>query len=170
MKQGFSNATWGFIVQGTVMVTVRPTIERDDFGRYKSEPMEEFSVKDFKPRLPTIQSRSVYLSEDYERMLCCFLGDEHLPVGWSGDVMATPIAIGTSLRRQKFLLQMATIIKGHWGGWRLVSDPKVISIDFVPTLDEAVVLFESGYAGGEAVYYHIEDHWALVNRKVTWIT
>ncbi len=159
-----------FIVQGAVIVTIRPTLERDKFGEYDSEPLEKFVVKDFNPRLPKIQARSVYLTEGYERMLSCFLGGEHLPIGWSGDVMATPTAIKASLRRQEFLQHMATIIRGHWSGWRIISDPKVISIDFVPTLDEAVVLFESGYAGGEAVYYHNEGRWVLVDRVITWIT
>lgn len=159
-----------FIVQGTITVTIRPTLKRDHFGEYESEPLEKFSVEDFNPRLPRIQPRSVYLTKGYERVLSCFLGDEHLPIGWSGDIMATPTAIGTSLRRQEFLQQMATVLRGHWHGWRLVSDPKVTSIDFVPTLDEAVVMFESVYVGGEAVYYRTDDQWILADRVFTWIT
>lgn len=177
-----NNPEWGvdqyqhvsyLVVQGALRLTVSSIIGMDsgpvEFSVKSSgtKPIVDLTINDFRPRVKGA-TPALYLTERYDYLINNFLGSEQLPMG-SVSIMQTAIAIDESKKRLAFLNNELQIYPGHWGGWRIVTDPTVTRIDLNTSLDKAVLHFSLGYQGGRAIYQYQNGLWALIESDLTWI-
>ena len=155
------------VVQGDLDVSIASKLSTDSFSRNQSSILD-FTINEFRPSIKG-STPTLFLTEDYQKVLNRFLGDESVPLGHDG-IMNPARAKGESEKRQKFLNNKLKIYHGHWGGWRLITDPTVTQIAFNKSLTKAVVHFSLVYEGGHAIYKHKKGKWVLVESKLTWIT
>ena len=158
-----------FIVQTSLRVVVSDRVaETGELYEALDSARYVFELQEFRPLIQG-PVKSLYLTKFYENLMSHFLGSDELPVGHDG-VMSTSKAVGESEKRQEFLNTSLKIYHGHWGGWRLGTDPTVTTIQFNDDFTHAVVHFTLVYQGGEARYKRRGDKWVLIKSELTWIT
>jgi len=171
------NPEWGteqfagvkyYVVQNSIDIAVHRELPKNSYSTDPDNLIFEASLKHFRPQ---IQGDKVplILNDAYKSQLLRFLGGESYPAG-QGNIMAPAMAKGESNKRMKFLNQFLKIYHGHWGGWRLITDPTISRINFNGTFTRAIVYFELVYQGGEATYQFKDGKWFLKESRLTWIT
>ncbi len=163
----FSKVSY-FIVQSEINVVVTNEIIKDPFENNSSITIFDGTMNNFKPQIKG-NIKALFLDGNHSYILKKFLGNEEVPVGQNG-IMSTSKAVGESEKRQGFLNQYLKIYNGHWGGWKLVTDPTVTKINFNKNYDRAVVYFSLVYEGGEAIYEKKNGKWVFIKSQLTWIT
>ena len=132
-------------------------------------PKSHDTLDNFRPRLEFNDVKGVILTDEYERLLNRFLGNNHYKFARKS-IMSPARSKGESEKRQHFLENCIKIWYGHWGGyWQLYSYPKVSMITFDPMFENAVIDFRMVYEGGYAYLKKINGIWNLIEAKRTWI-
>jgi hypothetical protein len=112
--------------------------------------------------------RALFLTPEHERLLKVFLGGEQLPMG-SGNIMNPARPTGGSRQRLALLYPSVRIYAGHFGGWRIPTDPSVSLVHFDSAYQRAAVYFEIVYQGGIAYYERDSaNNWILVSASLIW--
>jgi hypothetical protein len=154
------------VVQNSIYFAV---IAENDFDDYNWRKSGRDSIDNFRPPVHTDKTKVLYLTEEYEKSLNQFLGNESTEVG-SPDIMSPSRAAGTSEQRYEMIGPFIPVLHGHWGGyWHLATHPDVEIILFNQALTKARVIFRVGYQGGEATLIKTGSRWTIENSKATWI-
>ncbi|MBI5733100.1 hypothetical protein HY967_04060 [Candidatus Jorgensenbacteria bacterium] len=157
------------MVQGTIYLTVRKTINRPGGHEYLCLPNLEIILEEFVPNISVPGKKIIFLNSHRDTLLTRFLGSEHHPLG-EGGIMNPAHAGGESAKRLEFLNHYFRSFHGHWGGyWHLVTFPHIF-IDFNEDYTEANVGFRANFAeGGSALYKKTDGVWKLIRSRLTWI-
>ncbi len=156
------------VTQGKLDVFVSDEVLEDPYADIATLSTFSATVTNFKPRVKG-DTPALFLNQRHASILRQFLGEEQAPPGYDG-VMSTAKAVGESRKRQEFLNKHLKIYEGHWGGWRLVTDPTVMRINFNKDYSRAIVHFSLIYQGGEALFERKQGKWTLIKSELTWIT
>ena len=178
----FGSPEWGtnqftdveyLVVQNTIRIAVcrelnwLPSSPRGEGRRCEAD--YEVELQDFRPSIVD-SAKALFLTDPYETMLGAFLGQEQDPFG-TGNLMNPAHPKGQSRVRAELLYPHVRVYAGHWGGWRIVTDPFVSLIEFDESLRRAVVHFEIVYQGGAAYYERDQTgHWTMVRASLLWFS
>ncbi len=157
------------VVQNSLRVSWRENLERENIFRYSNPPLLEIEIHRFRPSLELGNQKALFLTRKYEHILAKeFLGE--IPRESVGtEYLRCPEKPRNEWeRRRVFLEDFVAVIPGHWGGYHLISPPKVTEICFNRKLDTAIVDFRQAWEGGEARYVKTHGRWRLLSSKVTW--
>ncbi len=170
---------WGYDQYANAEYALVPAEIRYEVVRNKSFPAPEIDTMKqlrrrtklvrFCPSLANVVIRPVCLTDRYKKALYSFLGDEHYKTG-ELSIMTPATAKGESTKKLDFLNSVVQIYHGHWGSWRLATDPTIDRIQFNSDFTKAVAYFTLIYEGGEAHYKRTQDGWVLESSALTWIT
>ena len=123
----------------------------------------------FRPQVSFPNKRIVYLTDEYEKILDDFLGDQHVDLG-TENIMQVAYAKDESRQRMEFLMKAAKFFYGHWGGyWQYETYPKASSIIFDREMQRAVVFFRCVYEGGEVYLEKKDGEWTIYSGRLTWM-
>ena len=123
----------------------------------------------FRPQVSFPNKKIVYLTDEYEKILDDFLGDQHVDLG-TENIMQVAYAKDESRQRMEFLMKAAIFFYGHWGGyWQYETYPKASSIIFDREMQRAVVFFRCVYEGGEVYLEKKDGEWTIYSGRLTWM-
>lgn len=130
---------------------------------------EIFELNSFRPWIKNDTIQLLYLDDDYEAAITCFLGTEYEPVNFENII--TPNFPGEEItRRNNFLSKYVGVFYSHWGDyWHLETNPEVWSINFNESRDTALVSYRLFYQAGEAILGKENDKWNIVDHYMTMI-
>lgn len=128
------------------------------------------SAIEFRPNVQFNDKKTVYLTEEYIRLLNQFCSED--PAFKLDTIDESFIENFNFLLRSeklKFLRKAAYVIPGHWGGVQYVTFPIADQIIFNPDTTRAVVQWECYYHGGDAVLMNQDGEWIIVDCRRIWI-
>ena len=129
------------------------------------------SAIEFRPNVQFNDKKTVYLTEEYIRLLNQFCTED--PALKLDTIDESPFEHFNSLSRSKqklnFLRKAACVIPGHWGGVQYETFPIADQIIFNPDMTRAVVQWECYYHGGDAVLIKQDEEWIIVGCRRIWI-
>jgi hypothetical protein len=133
------------------------------------EYLHEDSIMDFRPIVNIDSIGVLFYKPEYTRTIARFLKNKHHKLGFGG-IMNPARAKGKSKTRLDWINTKVKIFQGHWGGyWQMTTYPSVNQILIDKERETALVYFRMVYEGGEALYKKIDNKWALIESKLTWI-
>ena len=148
--------------------TIAFALKLNEAAGEEIEDLKSAPVENFRPRVGAEGRKTVRLTEERQRSLLAFLGDEHHPVG-TGNIMNPAAAKGESRMRARFISHRLPIIHGHFKGWHLVTHPKVRRVLLNTARTEAHIDFQFVYQGGTAYYRKEDGEWIMTDSEFTWV-
>ncbi|MFI1771530.1 hypothetical protein [Thalassobellus citreus] len=155
-----SNSEWGNdIYKDISYYIIQDSINYDD--KFREQSNNEFNtITEFRPKINNDTINTLYLNEDYEDAINCFLGTYEFIAHTQEEKQL----------RYEFLNNYLQFFHGHWGNhWYLETHPEIYKMSFNKSKDSVQVFFRIGYEGGEVFLGKNDTKWEIKDWKMTWI-
>ena len=125
------------------------------------------SILDFRPRIDFDSKPVVYLTKSYQKLLELFYYRRYYPIpGFSFNRMIRKFDNPYKWKALRRYMNLSFSI-GH-DGEKFVGNSLATALSFDKTMTRAVIDFNLGYYGGQAILVKQNGSWILISVKDTW--
>lgn len=112
-------------------------------------------ISDVRPYFQFENAKILYLTPMYRSLLLAFL--------------AKDLDVSELQNRYEFLRSRLNIAFGHWGGFHLITHPKVERLELGNDMTTATAHFRIMHEGGNSTLEKVGDTWQIIQSRFTWI-